>query len=252
VVKDFGPYRIDGLAYDQLYFLGASRVEGKKDRAIYLARAGDFVDVSRYADTDARKLARHDPAGVWAPNLDDLSIDRDSPLNADRGSVFLWVKAKPGYVGKAPVPAGARRPGGPPAPLRVLMHGRSLFYKGYAYHLHLAGGKDLYVSGEGFRPVKAGPVADGQWHHVGLVYQNKVKDGSKLYVDGEPKATFTARFLPHTGTRMEISRPRNWGGSDAWLDGAIDEVMFFRRVLSDAEAATLCRTGWLPAPAKDE
>jgi len=127
------------------------------------------------------------------------------------------------------------------------MHGRSIFYKGYAYHLHLGGGQHLYVSGEALRPVRIAPIADDKWHHVGLVYQNKVKDGSKVYIDGELKKTFTARFLPHAGTRMEISRPRNWGGSDAWLDGAIDEVMFFNRVLSDAEAGQLYREGFLKA-----
>ena len=247
VVKDFGPNRIDGLAYDGLYFLGATRVAGRKGKAIYLKGAGDFVDVSRHVGTDAAKLARHDPAGVWAPNLDDLPVDRKSPLHADKGSVFLWVKAKPGYIDKTAPPVKDGR--GRVRPRRVLMHARSLFYKGYAYHLHLAGGTHLYVSGEGFRPVRVAPVADDKWHHVGLVYQNKVKDGSKVYVDGELKATFTARFLPHAGTRMEISRPRNWGGSDAWLDGALDEVMFFTRPLTAPEARQLFRQGFLsPAP----
>jgi len=245
VVKDFGPHRIDGLAYDDLYRLGATLVDGRKGKAIYLANAGDFVDVSKHAGADARKLARLDPAGVWAPNLDDWGVDRKSPLHADKGSVFLWVKAKPGYVDKN-APA-VKDPRGRSRHPRVLMHGRSIFYKGYAYHLHLGGGQHLYVSGEALRPVRIAPIADDKWHHVGLVYQNKVKDGSKVYIDGELKKTFTARFLPHAGTRMEISRPRNWGGSDAWLDGAIDEVMFFNRVLSDAEAGQLYRKGFLKA-----
>ena len=132
------------------------------------------------------------------------------------------------------------------------MHARSIFYKGYAYHLHVAGRQTLYVSGEAFRPVRIAPIADEKWHQIGLVYQNKVENGSKVYIDGELKATFTARFLRHDGTRMEISRPRNWGGSNAWLDGAVDEVMFFTRVLNDEEARQLYRDGWLSAPASDE
>ena len=243
VVKDFGPNRIDGLAYNDLYFLAASPVDGRKGKAIYLKDAGDFVDVSKHVGIDAAGLARHDPVGVWAPNLDDLPVDRKSPLHTDNGSVFLWIKAKPGTI---------ERVEGQSRPRRVLTHARSIFYKGYAYHLHIAGGKDLYVSGEAFRPVKVGPIADDKWHQIGLVYQNKVENGSKVYIDGELKATFTARFLPHAGTRMEISRPRNWGGSDAWLDGAVDEVMFFTRVLNDEEAKRLYRDGWLSAPASDE
>ncbi len=251
VVKDFGPNRIDGLAYHDLYFLGASLVDGRKGKAIYLKEAGDFVDVSRHVGAGAAELARRDPAGIWAPNLDDLPVDRQSPLHADSASVFLWVKAKPGHVETPPPPAAAEGQPKPPAPkpIRVLMHARSIFYKGYAYHLHIAGGKELYVSGEAFRPVKVGPIADDQWHQIGLVYQNKVENGSKVYVDGELQKTFTASFLRHDGTRMEISRPRNWGGSDAWLDGAVDEVMFFTRVLSDEEARQLYRDGYLSAPA---
>ena len=125
------------------------------------------------------------------------------------------------------------------------MHARSIFYKGYAYHLYIAGGKHLYVSGEAFRPVKVAPIADNKWHQIGLVFQNKVNSGSKVYVDGELKATFTARFLRHEGTRMQVSRPRNWGGSNAWLDGAVDEVMFFTRKLTDDEVRRLYRDGSL-------
>ena len=243
VVKDFGPSRIDGLAYDDLYLLGASLVEGRKGKAIYLADAGDFVDVSRYDGTDAAALARRDPAGVWAPNLDDWSVDRRSPLHADNGSVFLWIKAKPGYTENVQ---------GEAKPRRVLTHARDIVSKGYAFNLCISGGRDLYVSAASSRPTKVGPIADDKWHHVGLVFQNKVENGSKVYVDGELKTTCTLRFLPHTGTRLEISQPRNWGGSDAWLDGAIDEVMFFTRPLNDEEARQLYRDGSLPAPAKDE
>jgi len=212
-VKDYGPNRIDGTAYRALYFRGASLVEGRKGQAIYLKDAGDFVDVSKHV------------GNVDSINLDDLAVDRQSPLHADSGSVFLWIKAK----------AGPK-------------HTRDIISKGYAYSLTIAGG-ELYVgNATGSGRKKVCPIADDAWHHLGLVFQNNVENGSKVYVDGELKTTLTMKFLPHVGTRLEISQPRNWGGSDAWLDGAIDEVMLFKGLMSDEQARQLYRDGSLSPP----
>ena len=213
-LKDLGPLGIDGTAYHDVNIPKAVRVEGRAGKALYIGRQCDVAVLTKFAK---------DPGGT---NLDDKSVDRKSPLNVDNGSVSLWVNVKP-------------RPRG----------GGTILNKTYAYTLRIYR-NCLMVSGNGWRSKAADPkmkIADGKWHHVVLTFENKVKDGAKVYIDGELKTAITPRFLRHVGTRLQLCAPVGWGGGLIYLDGAIDEVMFFGRVLSDAAVKELFKTGWLSA-----
>jgi len=213
-LKDLGPLGITGTAYHDVNIPKAVRVPGRYGKALYIGRERDFAVLTKFAK---------DPGGT---NLDDRSVDQKSPLNTDNGSVCLWVKVKP-------------RPRG----------GGTILNKTYAYTLRIYR-NCLMVSGNGWRSKAADPnmkIADGKWHHVALTFQNKVKDGAKVYIDGELKTAVTPRFLRHIYTRLQLCAPVGWGGGLVYLDGAIDDVMFFGRVLSDAEVKKLFETGFLSA-----
>ena len=49
-------------------------------------------------------------------------------------------------------------------------------------------------------------------------------------------------------TRLQICSPVGWGGGLINMDGAIDEMMFFDRQLSEAEIRRLFKTGFLSPP----
>jgi len=211
-LADFGPLAVTGTAYHDVSIPKAVRVEGRHGKALYLGAGRDFADLSKYAKD------------LGGTNLDDKSVDRTCPLGTDEGTVALWVKAKP-------------QPRG----------GRLILSKTYAYNINIYR-NTLLVGGQGWRTKAADPkmkIVDGKWHHVALTFQNKVKDGAKVYIDGELKAAATPRFLRHVQTRLQLGAPVGWGGGRVDLDGSIDEVMFFGRVLSDAEVRSLHRTGEL-------
>ncbi|KKM14301.1 hypothetical protein LCGC14_1707490 [marine sediment metagenome] len=215
-LKDIGPARIDGTAYHEVNVRKAVRVPGRSGKALYLRDPKDFADLTKYVD---------EPDST---NLDDKSVDQKSPLNTDAGTVCLWLKAPPRKDGS-----------------------RNVLNKTYAYTISIYR-NCLMVSGNGWRSKPGDPaltIADDKWHHVALVFENKAKDGAKLYIDGELKTAVTPRFLRHVQTRVQLCAPVGWGGGLVNLDAAIDEVMFFNRKLSDAEVGQLHKTGFLSPPA---
>jgi parallel beta-helix repeat protein len=75
------------------------------------------------------------------------------------------------------------------------------------------------------------PVNDGQWHHVGFVYDGK---SNYLYVDGEVDATERS-----TG-QINVSSYPLWIGDNSqapgmFWNGLIDDVMIFNRALRQME-----------------
>ena len=75
------------------------------------------------------------------------------------------------------------------------------------------------------------PVDDGQWHHVGFVYDGR---RNYLYVDGELDAS-----EPSTG-KINVSRYPLWIGGNAqwpggWWNGLIDDVRIYNRALSQED-----------------
>jgi hypothetical protein len=86
---------------------------------------------------------------------------------------------------------------------------------------------------------------DGQWHHVAATVDRSESSGGKLYVDGVIVLTFDPTVRPGT---LDNAAPL-WMGrnhippianpNDEWLDGAMDEVRLYKRVLAATEVAYL-------------
>jgi len=73
-------------------------------------------------------------------------------------------------------------------------------------------------------------IADGQWHHVAMTFQSGVTNGSFLYKDGVQVQTCTMTTVANTSV-LQVARSA--GGE--WLNGSLDEVRLFSRVLTAAE-----------------
>lgn len=116
-------------------------------------------------------------------------------------------------------------------------------------------GYDLYLSNgmlaahfihhwpENALKVKAkADLKPNQWHHVFVTYDGAGKpDGVRLYVDGKPLKDIQVEQASLTEESIRTERPftigRRYSGSR--FNGAVDEVLVFDRVLSDAEVAGL-------------
>lgn len=73
-------------------------------------------------------------------------------------------------------------------------------------------------------------IADGQWHHVAMTFQSGVAGGSRLFKDGNLVQTCTMTTLAQTAP-FQVAR----SGSGEWLNGSLDEIRLFNRVLTPAE-----------------
>jgi two-component sensor histidine kinase len=76
----------------------------------------------------------------------------------------------------------------------------------------------------------SGPsLNDKKWHHVALVFQDSVINGSQLYLDGQPiGAAFTYTIFNQTG-QVDIGGNNFW---DQFFNGLIDEVRIWNKPLS--------------------
>jgi|GEM_PF-2026252 len=76
-------------------------------------------------------------------------------------------------------------------------------------------------------------VNNGAWHHVALVFDSGVTNGSKIYVDGALAWTGTLTLVDQT---LKLSACRSDGGSD-YLAGSLDEVACYASKLSAGRLA---------------
>ena len=76
-------------------------------------------------------------------------------------------------------------------------------------------------------------VNDGKWHHIALVYQNGVTNGSQLYVDGKPDGTpFTRNNTGTTTAGISIGAEY---GTFLPFYGYIDEMRFWNVALTNTD-----------------
>jgi hypothetical protein len=88
-------------------------------------------------------------------------------------------------------------------------------------------------SGKGGGPALAGTTEVGlrTWHHVVLV---RAGEAARIYLDGTLEIEGTARRGPAGGEPTSIGGAR---GSDASLEGKLDEVAIYDRALTADEIA---------------
>jgi len=138
-----------------------------------------------------------------------LHVNPKSPHNLEAGSFAVWFKADPDCIGWKKV----------------------IFCKTYAYEIHVTKG-NLMLS----KDIK---VADGKWHHLVLTFADRVKDGMKLYLDGELAMKYTRRFLKNTRNGVGLGVGGGGYGQPRRFKGAIDEVMMFDRQLTPEQVRSL-------------
>ena len=94
---------------------------------------------------------------------------------------------------------------------------------------------------DGYRVLDTTTLNDDGWQHVVLVYDGSAF--SEVYTNGVKD---DSNDTPHTGTLSETNLPLQIGGSTSdgtYWAGAIDDVRFYDRVLSDAEITALYQMG---------
>ncbi|MBU1984184.1 hypothetical protein KJ815_07230, partial [bacterium] len=73
----------------------------------------------------------------------------------------------------------------------------------------------------------AGPIHDGEWHHVVLVFDTAAHV-AELYLDGELKAWQTLLgTLRNTNESVRLGAVLDGGGLGSFLDGRLDELRFW-------------------------
>ena len=77
-------------------------------------------------------------------------------------------------------------------------------------------------------------ISDGRWHHVAMTFQSGVANGTTIYLDGTPRMT-TQMTVSHQNTSLQIATNTD----SQWLNGSVDEVGLYNRVLSSHEVAQL-------------
>jgi len=105
--------------------------------------------------------------------------------------------------------------------------------KQFAYQLTLYGYQLATYDWKARRVYAFGPnLNDNKWHHVALVFQDSVTNGSQLYLDGQAFGPpFTYHIFNQTG-QIDIGGNNFW---DQYFNGLIDEVRIWSKTLSVAD-----------------
>lgn len=146
-----------------------------------------------------------------------LSSD-NSALDITQGTIEAWIKTSdPGATGDYGY--------------------RGIIVKHYSYSLYIYNNElvtwDNGISG---RISSETSVSDNQWHHVALVFDDGVSNGSKFYVDGVPVKTITYNCST-SNENFVVGQGTDRQGTNGiqHFNGQIDNVRVWNTVRSDAE-----------------
>jgi MSHA biogenesis protein MshQ len=142
------------------------------------------------------------------------------------GSLSCWIKTKQQgneTFWQAPAITGVEEAGG----------GDDIFW-GWINQ----DGKIGLQAGDSEAALSSTVITDDKWHHVVLTRKEDSGE-AKVYVDGKCEGTATSDTGAKSNTFNALGRRENTGGDPAYLDGALDEVKVFSRVLTQAEVETL-------------
>ncbi|MFO0858006.1 MAG: LamG-like jellyroll fold domain-containing protein [Phycisphaerales bacterium] len=145
-------------------------------------------------------------------------------------SIDVWIRTSQG-IGELPiVDKRSTSYGAPPTGYRLfVLNGRLAFSMGDPQ----APGETVCLSSGPF-------VADGQWHHVAVTVKRNIPSPAiKLYVDCNlvSQCSPNGKTLPLSNNNADllIGAGHAIGGPPAFFRGAIDELEFFRRDLTQQE-----------------
>ncbi len=77
-------------------------------------------------------------------------------------------------------------------------------------------------------------VQDGQWHHIAITWQRNTTNGFKNYVDGAQVGAVNTDNVPFPLINADIYLG-SFNGTSEFLQGSLDEVRIWNRVLPTAE-----------------
>jgi hypothetical protein len=84
----------------------------------------------------------------------------------------------------------------------------------------------------------ATPVNDGQWHHIALT-RDAATGAAQVYVDGVLSGAATTDTGVKTTPFRSVGRIDDTAGTPAYLNGTLDDLVLFDRVLTAAEVRAL-------------
>ena len=112
--------------------------------------------------------------------------------------------------------------------------------------------RKLQLSRGGFGPVVEGSTviaANGAWHHVVVTRSGAGNGNTKIYLDGVAETvTNIAASLAFADTNEVLAFGRKTLDTSERVNGRMDEISIYRRVLSAAEVADHYAAGIAPAP----
>ncbi|MFE0026701.1 LamG-like jellyroll fold domain-containing protein [Amycolatopsis sp. NPDC059021] len=112
-----------------------------------------------------------------------------------------------------------------------------------AFYLQYSGqDRKLSFSTLGTRALAPATPEPGRWYHMAGV-RDAATGQLKLYVDGQPVAAKSVCLGESSSGTAAIGRGRYGGNPVDFVNGAIDQVRFYDRALSDADVAALYRSG---------
>jgi hypothetical protein len=77
-------------------------------------------------------------------------------------------------------------------------------------------------------------ISDGVWHHVVMTFQSGVTNGTQIWLDGVSVLTTTTTVVDQTTTLY-----LGYQANSQFLNGTLDDVRMYNRVLSSAEISQL-------------
>jgi MSHA biogenesis protein MshQ len=101
-----------------------------------------------------------------------------------------------------------------------------------------ATGRIGVMAGNAAGAKSANPINDGAWHHVALT-RNATTGAVQVYVDGVLSGSATSETGVKTTPFASVGRIDDTGGTPTHLNGTLDDLYVFNRVLTASEIASL-------------
>jgi hypothetical protein len=105
------------------------------------------------------------------------------------------------------------------------------------------------IDGSNNRFSSSGTIQTGVWYHVALVFDGSLAAGQRaaLWINGtlDFTATESSATIPNYASSLMIGNTHP--GAANWLNGAVDDVRFYRRALSGTEVLALAAPNYAPS-----